>query len=478
MHKRERKLHYRHALALVGLSCITALTGVAANGAYALHSNDHDHDIITRDICIIGGGAAGTYAAIRLGDMNQSVIVVERRDRLGGNTQTFTDPVTQIKADIGVEVWHNLDIVKSFFSRFNVPLTIISEDQSSNVEFIDFTSGAQLNGYPANQGNMTAALQAYAAQLTKYPFLDGGFELPDPVPTDLLIPFSDFVAKYNLSAAMTPLMDYSQGLGSFMNYPTLYFMKLAGLSILEGIQNGFLTTAHRDNSEVYRNAQAFLLAADSLLLHSSVVSTDRDRDDVVKLVVSTPSGHKTIQAKKIIFAIPPTLENLRNFDINAEEHSVFKQFSATGYYTGLLRNSGIPANIGTLLSRGSNTKYHVPILPNIYTISPSTIPGLQHVFYGSDTILPTDQVTDNIITTVQRIFPNVTATAPPKFAVFSSHSPFMFTVPPSAIKAGFYRNLNKLQGYRHMYYTGAAFQTQDSSLIWQFTETLLRRVVV
>ena len=85
---------------------------------------------------------------------------------------------------------------------------------------------------------------------------------------------------------------------------------------------------------------------------------------------------------------------------------------------------------------------------------------------------------NNIITTIQQIFPNVTATAPPKFAVFSSHSPFMLTVPSSAIEGGFYRNLNKLQGHGHMYYTGAAFQTQDSSRIWQFTETLLPRVVV
>src|ERR1700687_3485477 len=134
MHKQERIRSYsKHALALMALSCITALTGVAASGAYG----PHNHDTITRDICIIGGGAAGTYAAIRLGDMNQSVIVVEHTDRLGGNTQTFTDPVTQTKAEIGVQVWHNLDIVKNFFARFNVPLTLASEDQGSNVEFID-----------------------------------------------------------------------------------------------------------------------------------------------------------------------------------------------------------------------------------------------------------------------------------------------------------------------------------------------------
>lgn len=478
MHFWARSLSCTHAIALIGLNCIAVFTGVAASGADTpRNSNDHALDVITRDICVIGGGAAGTYAAIRLGDMNQSVIVIERKGRLGGNTQTFVDPVTGLKAEIGVDVWHNLDIVKNFFSRFNVPLTTAPATQNLKTEFIDFSTGAQLNGYPDNQGNMTAAFQAYAAQLAKYPFLDDGYQLPDPVPADLLIPFGDFMAKYNISAAMTPLIDYAAGSGNFARHPALYTMKLLGLSLLNGIENGFLTTARHDNSEVYRNAQTALLATGSLLLNSSVVATDRGHHGgLVRLTVSTPSGHKTIEAKKIIFAVPPTLENLRPFQIDGEELSVFEQFSTTGYYTGLLRNSGDPANIA-LLSRGFNTKYHIPVLPNVYALYPSSIPGLQNVYYGSETILPVSQVMDNIITTVRRIFPNVTATAPPEFAVIASHSPFMLTVPSSAIEAGFYRNLNKLQGYRNMYYTGATFQTQDSSLIWQFTELLLPRVV-
>jgi hypothetical protein len=63
MYKRAHSLSRKHAVALVGLNCIAAFTGVAANGAYPPYNND---DIIKRDICVIGGGAAGTYAGIRL----------------------------------------------------------------------------------------------------------------------------------------------------------------------------------------------------------------------------------------------------------------------------------------------------------------------------------------------------------------------------------------------------------------------------
>ena len=40
-------------------------------------------DVITRDVAIIGGGASGTYAAVRLReDLNTSIVVIEENDRL------------------------------------------------------------------------------------------------------------------------------------------------------------------------------------------------------------------------------------------------------------------------------------------------------------------------------------------------------------------------------------------------------------
>jgi hypothetical protein len=46
-------------------------------------------------------------------------------------------------------------------------------------------------------------------------------------------------------------------------------------------------------------------------------------------------------------------------------------------------------------------------------------------------------------------------------------------VSPQEIAAGFYSRVNALQGQNSTFYTGAAFQTNDSSLIWAFTESLL-----
>lgn len=40
-------------------------------------------DVITRDVAIIGGGASGAYAAVRLKeDYGQRIVVIEKADRL------------------------------------------------------------------------------------------------------------------------------------------------------------------------------------------------------------------------------------------------------------------------------------------------------------------------------------------------------------------------------------------------------------
>jgi hypothetical protein len=41
------------------------------------------------------------------------------------------------------------------------------------------------------------------------------------------------------------------------------------------------------------------------------------------------------------------------------------------------------------------------------------------------------------------------------------------------IEAGFYTKLYALQGQRSTFYTGAAWNAQDSSMLWVFTEALL-----
>ena len=64
-----------------------------------------------------------------------------------------------------------------------------------------------------------------------------------------------------------------------------------------------------------------------------------------------------------------------------------------------------------------------------------------------------------------------------RFAIFKNHSPYSLVVSPSQIRAGFYGSLQALQGHRHTYYAGAAFQTHSSAAIRAHLEELLPSIV-
>jgi hypothetical protein len=453
---------------------VASLVGLAASLPHSSTNvaNYKPEDIITRDVCIIGGGSTGTYSAVRLGDFNKSVVVVEMKGRLGGHTETYIDPATQIPIDYGVEIFHNLSIVTDYFARFNIPLTT-DIFPSLPQQWVDFRTGKLVTGYEeANATALEEALTAYTAQLLKYPGLNTGFYLPDPVPEDLLMPFGDFVKKYSLEAAVYTIFQLSQSMGNIYNTPTLYVMKVIGLDLLRNLESGFLTTAHHDNSELYQKAQAAL--STDLLLNSTVIVMDRD--DVgggVKIEVDTPAGRKLIQAKKLLITIPPKLDNLYGFDLSDTERDLFGQFSNVGFWTALLRHDGVSDDLA-INNIGADQPYNLPVLPGIFAIEPTGVPGLHSVKYGAPHTLSNEDVQDAILASIDRLGDAGTdPTTTPEFAVFSSHTPYGLTVDSDAIKAGFYTKLYALQGQRSTFYTGAAWNAHDSSMLWVFTEQLL-----
>ena len=187
---------------------LTSLTNAAAIDPTAFPASS----TITRDVCIIGGGSSGTYGAIRLSDSGKSVVVVEAQNVLGGHTNTYTDPGTNDTVDYGVQIFHNLDSVRAYFARFDIPLqTAVLDSPGTVTEYVDFRTGEVVPGFTAP--DPSAAFAAYGAQVAKYPYLETGFDLPDPLPADLLLPFGEFVEKYNLAALVPTLFRFIQGIG-------------------------------------------------------------------------------------------------------------------------------------------------------------------------------------------------------------------------------------------------------------------------
>ncbi|KAE8162798.1 hypothetical protein BDV40DRAFT_288230 [Aspergillus tamarii] len=433
-------------------------------------SRFQDQNIITRDVCIIGGGSAGIYAAIRLREMNQSVVVVEKDDHLGGHVNTYDDPATNTAVDYGVLYYENLPLVRDYFDHFNIQLEKVSIlEQNSTQRRVDLRTGSPVG--PA-EGNMLVALAAYSAQLLKYPYLNTGFNLPYPVPPDLLLPFGVFVKKYNLEGAVDIIAMFNQGAGDILQQTTLYMMKYFSLDVIQSALGGFLVPVSHNNSELYGAAQEEL--GEDVLLNSIVTYTHRnDEREFAYAVVETPSGAKVIRARKLIIAIPPKLDMLKGMDLDEIERALFGQLNNTCYYTALARIPGLPENM-QIVNRAVDTLYQQPPQPAVYVINTTKAPRLFAILYGSKDHMTEAEVKSNMTRSVMQLRNAGIPVEPPEFVQYSDHSPFLLTVPPDAIRSGFYRHLNDLQGHRKTYYMSATFNSHDSAQIWSFIESLLR----
>ena len=372
---------------------------------------------------------------------------------------------------MGVVDFHNISVVRDYFARLNVPLTTPGPYNYSTLLY-DFSTGLPVPGYvtpsPADIG---AAFQSYMNILaTEYSYLQAGYYLPDPIPEELLIPFGEFVVNHGLQASVQLLNQLLQNDGNLWELPTIQVLKGCDISLAQSALEGFLVAASGDTQDLYASAAAAL--GQDVLYSSTVTRANRSDSGGVTLVVQTPSGEECVRAKRLLITIPPLPRLLGAFDLSTEESSIFGKFQALGYYGGIFIHSGINAttfytNIGT------STPFNLQVLPGMFTIQPTGLPNKHKAYYGTlDATVSSPAAQQLIVDQIdtlqtQAVFPADT----PRFLFFNNHAPFRLSVTADDIRDGFYRDLYGLQGTQNTFWSGAAWITQDSSLIWNFTET-------
>lgn len=461
------------------LSTLFLLTHAAGIFAATLNARDQFNeefyetkDVIETEFAIIGGGAAGTYAAIGLTDQNKTFIMVEISDRLGGHTVAYKDAQEGVVVDFGVQIHLDDAIVRNFFARLNCSLAPVQLKDFGRPAYYDFSEQVDLPNYtPGHAG------ADYAALFSTYPYVQDLSTLPANVPSELLLNWPEFAKEKNLSYGST-----QQGLswpatpGNPLDTTALAILNDGNLIELAEFAGAGVADASHDNSRIYTNALAEL--EPFVLLNSHVVAAWRGptRDCGVKLVVKTPSGLKLVKAKQLILGMPPTLDNMIPFGLDQQEYEILSLISGKHYYGGVVNNTGLEDHVA-YTNVGEATPFHVAALPGVVEIAPSAYLGYQFYWYNSETAQTQDQVEAATRSTIRWLQTQSNGTElEPNFLDYSDFSPFHLSPPSHDIENGWYSKMDGLQGYRNTWYIGALYVV-GSTQVWNSTHTLLSKII-
>lgn len=138
-------------LAAIAALCTTSSAMTLVNSDDGGDGRLMKDDVIKTDICTIGGGASGTYAAVRLHDLGQKVLLIEREAVLGGRTNTYIDPQTNQTVDYGVESIRTLPVVEEYFQHLGISYNKIPSSSSGITSLILISERARLCPTSDNQ---------------------------------------------------------------------------------------------------------------------------------------------------------------------------------------------------------------------------------------------------------------------------------------------------------------------------------------
>ncbi|SPO05280.1 uncharacterized protein DNG_07967 [Cephalotrichum gorgonifer] len=447
-------------------------------------------DPVSRDVVVVGGGAAGAHAAVWLRDNGHSVTVVEKASQLGGHTTFFRDSASGKPINVGVQAWMEYKDAFSFPERMNVSTSGSMSFTMNTAEFIDFTTGLPVEGYAApTPDELYPALQRYLDAISPYEdmVLPGYFNFPDPtsIPEDLLMPFRDFVKKYNLGAAVPQLWDSTvMGLGDPMDVPTLWVIQASGIPMVKALLGvgAAAVPASGRLYDLYEAVEEFL--GDDVLYSSTVVSAERKEKGVTVQVESATGEVTCIEAKRLLIAFEPTTENMAPFRPDGTEKKVLSKIGYSTVYAGILQHPSLQishAYSDRLPSTVPSNFTEFPLASQVGSIN--YIGDTDGLFQF--TAVGTDEDTPETMKALigQSIDAMIEAGTIPAsegavaFAAFADHGKVHARVTADDLRSGFIQDLLSLQGHKSTWYTGAAFSSGFSTVLWEYNDVLLPDLV-
>lgn len=408
----------------------------------------------------------------------------------GGHVDSYTDPATGVHYDYGVQSFNNYGKAREFFTRLGVE-TATPRRFSRETRYVDFSAAQALANFtgPTAAAQRTA-LEKYVAfcELYEHMIVPGYYRFPEgrDIPEDLLMKFGDFAIKYDILDAL-PIMftTTALGMGNFTDALTLYVMQNFGGQmgrVMLGQESAMVPATFR-NQDLY-DAAATLLG-DDVLYNTVVETTIRTNEGVVVTVVNTEGKRTTFKANKLLVAIVPVLGNLHGFDLDAQEVDVFSRWQYNRLYAGVVENPSLPIN-GTL--------YNLPLdaAPSNYLAYPAVnftgrfdaygpdIPLFRVMIMGDENLSPGSAVSMTQTSFKNMVEAGIMPTSEKEkleFLALANHGASAVWVTAEELREGFVQKQYALQGRRSTWFTGAAFASDFQTIIWEYNELLLPRIM-
>lgn len=406
----------------------------------------------------------------------------------GGHVSTYDDPATGLPFDFAVQSFNDYGPANAFMQRLGIS-TIPAPRVALTQRFVDFKTGSEVPYVPSSAADRTAALQKFL-QVTE-PFEDfllpgyWNFPAPADIPADLLLPFGDFVAKYNISAAANQVFEVTgMGVGDFKNRLTMYVLSSFGPPMIRTfLGNGsIMVPASRRNEEVYEKIQARL--GSSLLLGSTVVQSTRGNNGHV-LWVKKGSQYTLVKAAKLLIAVEPTTANMEPFDLDKKEKDVFNKLSYQRVHAAIVTHQALPVDTSLVHIPAAGAPTNYMVLPK-----PNHNARFDYMGYNSTNwrvLMVGDKNFDRCAAEAllnnnfkaMRKQGTLPAGGPAHLTVkaWADHGAMHMHASAKDIRAGFIQKQYELEGYRKTWWTGGAFSHQFQAILWAFDDTLLPKIL-
>ncbi|TDZ53024.1 Beta-cyclopiazonate dehydrogenase [Colletotrichum trifolii] len=437
--------------------------------------------VITKDVVILGAGASGSHAAVRLReDYNKTVVIVEKQNRVGGHVATYTDPETGNNYDYGVNSYTDYGGARDFVARLNVSIMTPGR-LALTTTYADFKTGKPTNYSLPAAADSTAALKKYLELCEKYEayILPSYVQFPNAtegIPADLTMKFIDFVNKYDIEAAVPRIFQVTGlGMDDFPTQSTLYVMQTFGAPLARsfvGTTGSFVPSSKR-NQEIYDRIADLL--GDDVLLSSIAIKTVRTDAGVEILVQGPDNSHTLIRAKKLLVSFEPTLANLKGINIDEEEESIFQKWKWSTVYAGIVSHSSLPDSY-SYTNTAPSSWLSLPSLPFVGRFDYLGDDNYR-VLVGGQSNYTSAEAQQLVRKSLGQLA--AAGTVPSlgnetlNIKAWADHGAMQLHVPVEELEAGFIPKLYTLQGRRSTYFTGGAWSAQFTTILWEFNNQYL-----